>query len=75
MVWSLAIHEMTSAGLPILCSRQCGGSVELVQDGYNGLLFDAGDIDTLAGFFQLLSGGHVDLLRECLKSRKRGRNV
>jgi len=60
--WPLVIHEMTLAGLPILCSRQCGSSVELVQDGYNGFLFDAGDVDGLASLLQLVSSKDIDLL-------------
>jgi glycosyltransferase involved in cell wall biosynthesis len=46
--WGLVIHEMACAALPILCSRQCGSSVELVQEGFNGLRFDAGDYNSLA---------------------------
>lgn len=45
--WGVVIHEATSAGLPILCSDECGSSVELVQDGYNGYIFDARDRDEL----------------------------
>ena len=54
--WPLVIHEATSAGLPILCSAQCGSSVELVQDGYNGVTFEAGDVDALAGALGRISG-------------------
>lgn len=59
--WPLVIHEMTSAGLPILCSRQCGSSVELVQDGFNGFTFEAGDVNALARLFSYVSSGQVDL--------------
>lgn len=59
--WPLVIHESTSAALPILCSRQCGSSVELVQDGYNGFLFEAGDISGLANLMRNISHGNVDL--------------
>lgn len=52
--WALVIHEATSAGLPILCSGECGSSVELVQDGYNGYILNAGDKDNLCKrLFQL----------------------
>jgi len=59
--WGLVIHEMAIGGLPILCSRQCGSSVELVQDGYNGYLFEAGDIEGLASLLNLMTGERVDL--------------
>lgn len=59
--WPLVIHEMTSAGLPILCSRQCGSSVELVQDGLNGHTFEAGDVDGLTRLLTYMASGEVDL--------------
>jgi glycosyltransferase involved in cell wall biosynthesis len=53
--WPLVIHEMTCAGLPIICSRECGSSVELVQEGLNGLRFDAGDCERLASLMRHMS--------------------
>ena len=58
--WPLVIHETTSAGLPIICSYQCGSSVELVQEGVNGFLFEAGDIQSLTKLMQFVSK-NVDL--------------
>lgn len=46
--WGVAIHEAATAGLPIICSRECGASVHLVQDGYNGFLVEAKDVPGLA---------------------------
>lgn len=55
--WPLAVHEATSAGVPVLASSACGSSVELVQDGHNGLVFDPGSSqelhDVLARFSAL----------------------
>jgi glycosyltransferase involved in cell wall biosynthesis len=59
--WGVVIHEMAAAGLPVLCSRQCGSSSELVQDGFNGFLFEARDVPALARLFRHVSGGEVDL--------------
>ncbi len=59
--WPLVIHEATSAGMPILCSRQCGSSVELVQEGYNGFRFEAGDVDALVKLMIRLSDSTLDL--------------
>lgn len=47
--WGVVLHEASAAGLPIICSDACGASVELLQDGYNGYLFragNAGDLET-----------------------------
>ncbi|HMQ51881.1 MAG TPA: glycosyltransferase [Anaerolineae bacterium] len=58
--WGVVVHEATCAGLSVLCTRQCGSSVELVQDGYNGYLFDAGDYEHLANLMLYYSQGRVD---------------
>jgi glycosyltransferase involved in cell wall biosynthesis len=34
--WAVVVHEATSAGLPVVCTRACGASTRLVLDGYNG---------------------------------------
>jgi phosphatidylinositol alpha-1,6-mannosyltransferase len=44
---SVATLEAMAAGLPLVVTRT-GGAGELVADGENGLLFDAGDVDQLA---------------------------
>lgn len=40
--WPLAIVEACAAGLPILCSVECGSAVELVRDHYNGRVVSLG---------------------------------
>lgn len=46
--WGVVVQEAATAGLPVLCSTASGASVHLVQDGYNGFLFEPGDVDHLA---------------------------
>ncbi|TNE53985.1 MAG: glycosyltransferase family 1 protein [Sphingomonadales bacterium] len=46
--WGLVVNEAMCAGLPIICSRECGCSYDLVKDGVNGHVFDAGDVDALS---------------------------
>jgi glycosyltransferase involved in cell wall biosynthesis len=60
--WPLVIHEATSAGLPVICSAQCGSSVELVQDGYNGITIEAGDVAALAGALTRISSSGTDVV-------------
>ncbi|MDU8913524.1 glycosyltransferase family 4 protein [Aestuariicoccus sp. MJ-SS9] len=45
--WGLVVNEAMCAGLPIICSRECGCSHDLVKDGLNGHVFNAGDVDAL----------------------------
>lgn len=47
----LVIHEAAMAGLPVIGARQ-GGIPELVEDGQNGLLYDAHSVEELASALQ-----------------------
>jgi sugar transferase (PEP-CTERM/EpsH1 system associated) len=53
---SNTILEAMATGLPVLATR-VGGNVELVRDGDNGALFEAGDVATLK---RLLAGHLAD---------------
>lgn len=44
---SQALLESMALGVPVIATN-VGGNSELIQDGVNGLLFENGDIDTLA---------------------------
>ncbi|MEX0686534.1 MAG: glycosyltransferase family 4 protein [Balneolales bacterium] len=45
--WGVVIQEAAASGLPIICSDACGASVHLVQDGYNGYVFESGNLEHL----------------------------
>lgn len=42
--WAVVIHEATSAGLPVVCTRTCGASTRLVIDGFNGAVVSPGNV-------------------------------
>lgn len=46
------VNEALLAGMPVLCSKYAGASC-LIEDGYNGAVFDPDDVK---GFAQVLSG-------------------
>jgi len=46
--WALVVNEAMAAGLVVVASDVVGAAYELVQDGRNGRLFPAGDVDALA---------------------------
>jgi len=46
--WGLIINEAMAAGLAIVTAREVGAVPDLVHDGVNGALFDAGDVPGLA---------------------------
>jgi len=53
--WGLVINEATTAGLVILASEKAGAAVHLVQDNYNGYIFDGGDVNELAALMSYVS--------------------
>jgi len=58
---SMALLEAMAAGLPLIATK-VGGTVELVEHGFNGLLFNAQSVDELSGTLQTLARDPV--LRE-----------
>lgn len=43
-IWGLVINEAMSFGLPIITTRKCIAGTELITDGENGYLLEAGEI-------------------------------
>lgn len=46
--WGLVVNEAISAGLPVIVSKQCGCSSDLVQDEVNGFTFDGNSAQELS---------------------------
>ena len=47
--WGVVVHEMSALGLPILISKNCGSSFDLVENGFNGFKFDPMNMDSIVG--------------------------
>ena len=43
-VWGLVVNEALASGLYVLCSNRAGAAYDLIQPGWNGVLFDPNDI-------------------------------
>jgi glycosyltransferase involved in cell wall biosynthesis len=56
--WVLALVEGAAAGLPIIATNDCGSSVELVRDFYNGRLVATRDPCALAEAMGWISAHH-----------------
>ena len=46
--WGVVLQEAATSGLPLICSDACGAAVHLLQDGYNGYLFESENVEHLA---------------------------
>jgi glycosyltransferase involved in cell wall biosynthesis len=54
--WGVVIHEAASAGLLVFASENVGATPHLVQDNYNGYIFDSRDEKDLAALMSRVSG-------------------
>jgi len=61
-VFGLIIIESFKFGTPVIGSR-IGGIPEIIEDGYNGLLFDAGNVDELRDKLEYLIDKPSELRR------------
>ncbi len=67
--WGVVVHEAASAGLPLICSDACGSAVHLLQDGYNGFVVEAGNIEHLTqAMVRMTEQSHQQLERMGLAS-------
>ncbi|NJL07916.1 MAG: glycosyltransferase, partial [Methylacidiphilales bacterium] len=54
--WGLVVNEAAAAGLPLVVSRPCGATSELVRDGENGFVVDPDSVDDIAHALRRLMG-------------------
>jgi len=59
--WGLTVNEAMAAGLPVFVSSSCGSCEDLVEDGINGRVFEANDVEALAAHFDDMGRGSYEL--------------
>jgi len=52
--WGAVVNEAMNFGLPIVTTNVVGAAADLVEDGRNGLILDAGDVRNLSAHLYLL---------------------
>ena len=45
--WGVVVHEYAAAGFPIVCSSEVGAGGTFVENGYNGYIYNSGDVNQL----------------------------
>jgi glycosyltransferase involved in cell wall biosynthesis len=53
--WAVVVNEAAACGLPLVLSNRVGAAHDLLHDGENGRLVEAGDIRAAAGAFRELA--------------------
>lgn len=69
--WGLVVNEAMACGLPVIATSAAGCTADLVQDGWNGWVVTAGDVDQLSNAMQQLSQQGDVRLRMGQNSRER----
>jgi 1,2-diacylglycerol 3-alpha-glucosyltransferase len=59
--WGLVVNEAMASGLPVLVSRACGCSHDLVRPGINGYTFNPFITESLTALMLKISSGVMDL--------------
>lgn len=57
--WGLAVNEAMANGKPVIVSDKCGCAADLVKQGENGYVFEAGNIAMLAGFLKKIAEANL----------------
>ena len=70
--WGVVLAEACMAGLPVICTEACGGSVELVRPHYNGLTVATADAGALASALHWTEAHHAQLATMGERSRQFG---
>lgn len=69
--WGLVVNEAMASGLPVVTTDAAGCSVDLVQDGANGYVYPAGDVEELTGRLRLLAADRERVSRMGAESSRR----
>jgi glycosyltransferase involved in cell wall biosynthesis len=69
--WGLVVNEAMACGLPIIASEAAGCVADLVENGWNGRVFSAGDVSQLACAMDELA--HQAALRSLMGKRNKER--
>ncbi len=68
--WGLAVNEAMACGRPVVVSDRVGCAPDLVEDGHNGFIFEAGKSDALRRVMHRLISAPEQLPEMGCRSRK-----
>lgn len=62
--WGVVIHEAAAAGIPIITTRETGASTSFVKSGYNGLVIDDLNVESLLNSLVFFDKLNLNKIRE-----------
>lgn len=74
--WGVVVHEYALLGLPLLLSSGVGASTQFLIPGYNGYMFDKGNIDSLYRMMLKMCNSSDEQLKKMgIHSHELGRTI
>jgi glycosyltransferase involved in cell wall biosynthesis len=61
--WGLSINEAMASGRPVIASNECGGAIDLIDEGQTGYIFKAGDVEELSGKIKNLIDNKDEIIK------------
>ncbi len=61
--WCVSINEAAASGLPLIATAECGSTVHLLQDAYNGYVVTPGSENSLLRSLERMSGVRPEELK------------
>ncbi len=62
--WGVVVHEFASAGFPIICSDKVGAKTALVENNFNGYIYNSQDIRELKSvLLSIMKASNSDLVQ------------
>jgi glycosyltransferase involved in cell wall biosynthesis/GT2 family glycosyltransferase len=68
--WAVVVNEAAACGLPLLLTDRVGAAYDLLRDGENGFLVDAGDVEAAATALRRLAADPDERRRLGARSRE-----
>lgn len=70
--WGVVLHEFCTAGFPAICSDKVGAAEAFINEGENGYIYPAGNVDELKELIKKITASTDDkLLKMAEKSREK----
>lgn len=74
--WGVVLHEFSAAGLPIICSDVCGAAPVFVTPGYNGFIFQSGNVnDLMSQMIRIINSNDDTLISFSENSHNQGQKI
>ncbi len=72
--WGLAANEAMASGCVVMMSEKAGGAIDLIEEGYNGIIFKTTDFEKCAKWIVQLAADRDGLAAMKIASRKKIRD-